>query len=67
MKIEEIEIDKLIPDPSNVRKHDQKYIDAIKICFGMEISPLYVDVIRKRWAEYVHGKDCDWETLTPCI
>jgi DNA modification methylase len=33
-----------------------------RIC---EISPAYVDVIRKRWAEFVHGKDCDWQALTP--
>ena len=36
-----------------------------RICYGMEISPVYVDVIRKRWAEFVHGKDYDWEKLTP--
>ncbi len=33
----------------------------------VEFSPNYVDVIRKRWAEHVSGKDCDWETLTPEI
>ena len=31
----------------------------------MELDPHYCDVIRKRWAEYVHGVGCDWETLTP--
>jgi site-specific DNA-methyltransferase (adenine-specific) len=31
----------------------------------MEIDPLYCDVIRKRWAEFVHGEGCDWESLTP--
>ena len=31
----------------------------------MELSPVYCDVIRRRWAEFVHGKDCDWQTLTP--
>ena len=25
----------------------------------------YADVIRKRWAEFVHGEGCDWEKLTP--
>jgi DNA modification methylase len=34
-------------------------------CFGMEIDPPYVDVIRRRWAEFVHGPDCDWQALTP--
>ena len=36
-----------------------------RICYGMEIDPHYVDVIRKRWAEFVHGLDCDWQALTP--
>jgi site-specific DNA-methyltransferase (adenine-specific) len=36
-----------------------------RICYGMELDEHYCDVIRKRWAEYVHGKDCDWEKLTP--
>ena len=31
----------------------------------MEIDPLYCDVIRRRWAEFVHGEGCDWEALTP--
>lgn len=31
----------------------------------MEIDPHYCDVIRKRWAEFVHGEGCDWEALTP--
>ncbi len=25
----------------------------------------YADVIRKRWAEMVHGEGCDWQSLTP--
>ena len=36
-----------------------------RTCYGMEIDPHYVDVIRKRWAEFVHGEGCDWEELTP--
>lgn len=35
-----------------------------RICYGMELDEHYCDVIRKRWAEYVHGKDCDWKKLT---
>jgi len=31
----------------------------------MELDPKYCDVIRRRWAEFVHGPDCDWQTLTP--
>ena len=33
----------------------------------MELDPHYADVIRKRWAEFVHGGGCDWEKLTPAI
>lgn len=36
-----------------------------RVCRGIELMPNYVDVIRKRWAEFVNGKDCDWESLTP--
>ena len=35
--------------------------------FLMEIDPPYCDVIRKRWAEFVHGEGCDWQKLTPEI
>lgn len=31
----------------------------------MELDAHYCDVIRKRWAEFVHGEGCDWEQLTP--
>ena len=31
----------------------------------MELDPKYVDVIRRRWAEFVHGEGCDWAALTP--
>ena len=34
-------------------------------CFGMEIEPRYVDVARRRWAEFVHGEGCAWQALTP--
>jgi adenine-specific DNA-methyltransferase len=34
-------------------------------CFGMEIEPRYVDVCRRRWAEFVHGPGCDWKSFTP--
>ena len=33
----------------------------------MEFDPKYVDVIRRRWAEFVHGEGCDWQALTPAI
>ena len=33
----------------------------------MELDPHYCDVIRRRWAEFVHGEGCDWQKLTPRI
>jgi DNA modification methylase len=33
----------------------------------MELDPKYCDVIRRRWAEFVHGEGCDWQALTPAI
>ena len=33
--------------------------------FLMELDTLYCDVIRQRWAEFVHGEGCDWKKLTP--
>lgn len=36
-----------------------------RVCRCVELDPYYCDVIRRRWAEYVHGAGCDWEALTP--
>jgi len=36
-----------------------------RICRAMELDPKYCDVIRRRWAEFVHGEGCDWQSLTP--
>lgn len=36
-------------------------------CRMMELDPKYCDVIRQRWAEFVHGEKCDWVELTPQI
>ena len=33
----------------------------------MEFDPKYADVIRRRWAEFVNGKGCDWQALTPAV
>ena len=33
----------------------------------MELDEKYCDVIRKRWAEFVHGEGCAWQELTPAI
>ena len=33
----------------------------------MELDEKYCDVIRKRWAEFVHSEGCDWQELTPVI
>ena len=36
-----------------------------RVCRTMELDPKYCDVIRRRWAEFVHGEGCDWKNLTP--
>ena len=36
-------------------------------CRTMELDPKYCDVIRKRWAEFVHGEGCDWAAKTPAV
>lgn len=36
-------------------------------CRMMELDPKYCDVIRRRWAEFVHGEGCDWKALTPPV
>lgn len=33
----------------------------------MELDEKYCDVIRKRWAEFVHEEGCQWVGLTPMI
>lgn len=38
-----------------------------KNCRMMELDPRYCDVIRKRYAEFVHGEGCDWQQLTPAV
>lgn len=37
-----------------------------RICYGMELDPRYVDVIRKRYATFI-GKALEWEKATPEI
>jgi DNA modification methylase len=37
-----------------------------RICFGIELDPKYVDVIRKRYAKFI-GQGADWETATPAL
>jgi len=36
-----------------------------RICYGMELDPQYVDVIRKRYCKFVNDDDTDWEDYTP--
>jgi DNA modification methylase len=40
-----------------------------RTCYGMELDPRYVDVIRKRYAKFVNNNELpdDWEELTPAI
>ena len=37
------------------------------MCRCVELDPKYCDVIRRRWAEFVHGEGCDWQKLTPVL
>lgn len=36
-----------------------------RICYGMELDPKYVDVIRKRYHKFVTGNEDGWEYGTP--
>lgn len=36
-----------------------------RCCRAVEIDPGFCDVIRRRWAEFVHGEGTDWEARTP--
>jgi hypothetical protein len=40
-----------------------------RICYGMELDPRFVDVIRKRYAKFVYPErwEKEWEILTPKI
>ena len=40
-----------------------------RTCYGMELDPKYVDVIRKRYAKYTNPNEWEesWEQLTPAI
>lgn len=38
-----------------------------RICYGMELDPKYVDVIRKRYHKFVTGSEDGWEENTPAI
>ena len=40
-----------------------------RTCYGMELDPKYVDVIRKRYAKYTNPDtwETEWETLTPPV
>lgn len=33
----------------------------------MELDPKFVDAIRKRWARFMYGNDCDWQHHTPVV
>ena len=35
-----------------------------RTCYGMELDPKYVDVIRKRYAKFI-GKEDEWQQATP--
>lgn len=37
-----------------------------RTCYMMELSPAYIDVIRKRYAKYI-GQEENWQSVTPVI
>lgn len=41
--------------------------ETSRICLSCEVDTYYADVIRKRWAQQVHGDKCDWVKLTPAV
>lgn len=38
-----------------------------RTCYGMELDPKYVDVIRKRYHKFITGSDEGWENGTPQV
>jgi len=38
-----------------------------RVCRTMELDEKYCDVIRRRWAEFVHGEGCNWVEKTPPV
>jgi DNA modification methylase len=38
-----------------------------RYCYGMELDPYYVDVIRKRYHKLVTGDEKGWASATPAI
>ena len=38
-----------------------------RTCFGMELDPKYVDVVRRRYHKFVTGSDEGWADATPAI
>lgn len=38
-----------------------------RTCYAVEIDPKHCDTIRRRWAEQVHGPECDWRVLAPAL
>ena len=72
MKIERLEIDKVTPDPGNVRKHSQKNIDAIKASlnrFGQQ-KPIVCDkkmVVRAGNGTLQAAKELGWTHINVVV
>jgi ParB-like chromosome segregation protein Spo0J len=68
MKIEHASLDKIHPDPANVRRHPERNLDAIKASlarFGQQ-KPIIVDaagIIRAGNGTYEAAKALGWESI----
>jgi DNA modification methylase len=38
-----------------------------RTCYGFELDPIYVDVIRRRYHKHINGEEDGWEQATPAI
>lgn len=61
-KQEDIVVDAFLGSGSTLIAAEQ----AGRICYGMELDPRYVDVIRKRYANHI-GEGENWQDVTPVV
>lgn len=61
-KQEDIVVDAFLGSGSTLIAADQ----CGRICYGTELDPRYVDVIRKRYANHI-GEGETWQEATPAV